>query len=135
MVERSERRDYGKPRQRLGGAHLVSPGYRGRWVSDRKGGVEDALEDGYDFVKADRAGKPGAAPRGRQGGVHRRGGVNEDGASFDMFLMQIEQKRYDALYAEQQRENDDLDEELYRNAPKPGFYAPNGGMKRETNVA
>jgi hypothetical protein len=102
------------------------PGYHLHIMNDLSGRIEQALENGYDFVSPEEVGGVETNVVSRNGDitgsrVRWTVGATEDGQPLYAYLMKIKQEWYDEDQADLQAKNDMIDSEIFK-AKTGEFY-------------
>ena len=118
-------------------------GFTRRWINDKPGRLDDAVNAGYGFVSdPDDKEKVGdgsdvAQVAGIGTVISRTVGQHEDGRPMRAYLMEIEKETYDGDQEEKTRQVDEKEDSIRRghdNQGRPGDgsrYVPSAGIKIE----
>ena len=111
-------------------------GYVRRWVNDKVGRIEAALEGGYTFVRdpnAEKTHEPGVEKATTDIGTAMSRNVNtEKDLPQKAYLMEIKKSVYDKDQKEKQKAIDDTEKQIVDGSYDPGGlgknrYTPQGG--------
>jgi hypothetical protein len=108
-----------------------------RWVNDKGGRIQDALNGGYEFVQdPEKEMDIGQDPLRRPGmgsAVNISVGVEDDGRPIKGYLMVIDKELYEEDQAFKQAQQEELMKSIregtHQSDPHDGKYSPDGGIK------
>lgn len=118
------------------------PGYHLHWLNDTATRIQNAVDNGYEFVTPEEVGGTSVNVVERNSDLGSRVrqyvGVSESGDAIYAYLMKIKQEWYDEDQADIQERNDLVDQAI-RNGNNTkagdspdGFYVPKEGIKYRT---
>lgn len=134
--EKRQRIPFGAHRKKL---HVTDEikGFVLRWVNDRDGRIQRALDGGYEFVE------PSEVPRLGQGALHQENSdinskvskvVSRSDPPMRAYLMKIKKAWYDEDQRTKEAENAQIDEALRSGSPGGNVvdnqYVPKGHTQR-----
>ena len=132
---RAERVPLGAPRLKLK-IKEQDPNFVARWINDKGGRLEHALEGGYSFVgRGVTVGTPDVIPGNTDPGsrVSKIVGTDEDGSPLRAYSMQIDRDTYekdqDAKEAERQRTESAIRNGNPDGKASDGRYIPSEGIR------
>jgi hypothetical protein len=137
MREARSRIPLGRHRRKLSIDHLNIPADKvARWVNDKPGRLNQALEGGYQMVRNpidETAGERTLVTESIGDSLTAVVGSDEAGRAITAYLMVIDKDLYEEDQAFKQLEVDALDEAITEGRVEPGEgqYIPSGGIKYE----
>jgi len=113
------------------------PGYHLHILNDDRNRLQEAQDNGYEFVTPSEIKGVSENVTSRNGDIGDSRvrflvGTQENGQPLHGYLMKIRQEWYDEDQADLQRKNDQIDESVRKgavNGNNPHFYVPQGGIK------
>ena len=138
--QRKERIPLGTIRRKLSVPDgLIPPNKVGRWVNDKPGRIQQALDGGYDFIE-DPLAKVGEGPENQRDPLStkiRRTVDRETGMK--AYLMAIPKRFYDQDQKEKNRLLDEIDADIQGGniegrVGQDGRYVPSSGIKITTKT-
>ena len=113
------------------------PGYHMHIINDDRTRLQDATDNGYEFVNPDEIKGVSENVVSRNGELGKDRvrflvGSQENGQPMYGYLMKIRQEWYDEDQVELQAQNDKIDNAIRRGkttGDNPAFYIPRGGIK------
>ena len=132
-AERKKRTPLGVPRQKL--AVTGRQGYKRRWINDRDGRIQQALEGDYQFVAKDGAEFKDKDAATRNESINDAVSRTVDPDGTKAYLMEIPTAYYNADQAEKQKVIDEQENAIFNGEDshgKPGRdgrYIPREGIK------
>lgn len=119
--------------------HGTIPGYHLHIMNDDRNRLQEAQDNGYEFVtpkEIEGVSENVTSRNGDLGGSRVRFlvGSTERGEPMYGYLMKLRQEWFDEDQKELQAKNDKIDEAIRAGSivPNPAFYTPKGGIKLST---
>lgn len=113
------------------------PGYHLHILNDDRNRLQEAQDNGYEFVTPSEIKGVSENVTSRNGDIGDSRvrflvGTQENGQPLHGYLMKIRQEWYDEDQADLQHKNDQIDDSVRKgavNGSNPHFYVPQGGIK------